>query len=102
MPKRIPRFVIHNAAVIALLVASSVGVYVAITSENQSGINTEHLRDIQQARQESCQHTYEGIRQVFRIFFRPADKRTRKEQRDIRRFNHRIDKLKAGCPAQIR
>lgn len=63
--------------------------------------NNQRTNDIQRSRVESCELTYEGIRQVFRPFFRPKDQRTPKEQRDIRKFNRRIDALKASCPEQV-
>lgn len=49
----------------------------------------------------SCQRTYEGVREVFRPFFRKPAVRTAKEQRDIAKFNATVDRLKERCSVQI-
>ena len=108
MPWRKPiKKVWANMAVVALLLAtlSTTAGYVANTHrarENRKLIveNGERIADIQQARIFSCQTTYEGIRQVLRIFARPKNQRTAKEQRDIDKFNRRVDQLKRGCGVQ--
>lgn len=66
-----------------------------------TGYNGDRIRDIQRNRVESCRLTYEGVRQVFRPFFRPVRVRTPKERHDIRKFNRRVDDLKADCDLQV-
>src|SRR4051812_49774044 len=58
------------------------------------------IDDVNHDRVVSCQHTYEGVREIFRPFFRLAAERTAKEKRDIRKFNHTVDHLKARCGTQ--
>lgn len=50
-----------------------------------------------QARRDNCVQTYEGVRQVFKPFFRTKSVRSAKDQRNIDKFNHRIDELKGDC-----
>lgn len=66
-----------------------------------TGYNNDRIRDIQQNRLVSCEQTYEGVREVFRPFFRPFKERTAKERRDIVKFNDTVDRLKARCDVQV-
>ena len=61
-------------------------------------LNNERIADINKSRLESCQRTYEGVRQVFRVFF-PDDPKGEQAQ-DIHKFNRRVDALKRGCERQ--
>lgn len=62
--------------------------------------NKNRIVDIQEARQASCETTYEGIRKVFRPFF-PADP-TPAEQKNLDKFNRTVDDLISDCPQQTR
>ena len=78
--------------------------FVAVTAAYVIGLwltvhlNNERITDINQSRLESCQRTYEGVRQVFNVFFPDAPKG--QEKKDIRKFNRRVDALKRGCERQ--
>lgn len=105
--RRTLRFVWRNLAVFVLIGATVVDTALFVQALDQShkssrltAQNQERINDIQRARVESCEHTYEGVRQVFKPFFRTKTVRTVKEQRNIEKFNARIDELKAGCPLQ--
>ncbi len=69
-------------------------------AEQLSRENRSLIARIQRARLESCERTYEGVREIFAPIL-PRRARTPKEAHDIRVFNTRVDELKAGCPAQI-
>jgi len=75
-------------------------VWLTHVSHDVSRKNHERIMDIQRGRLESCQRTYEGIRQVFRPFFAPPQKRSAHERLVIKKFNHRIEALKAQCDDQ--
>lgn len=95
MPWRKPiRWSVRHSAftafLLAVILSSAIAVY----------LNSERVDDIQKDRVASCQRTYEGVREVFRPFFRTKRLRTVKEQGNIDRFNARIDELKAGCDEQ--
>ncbi|MDQ5821955.1 MAG: hypothetical protein M3540_10990 [Actinomycetota bacterium] len=62
--------------------------------------NKQRITDIQQSRIASCRQTYEGVRDVFRPFFRPPKERTAKERRDVEKFNRTVDRLKRRCDLQ--
>lgn len=61
--------------------------------------NNDRIADIQQARIESCQTTYAGIKEVFKPFF-PPPPRTEEQQKDLNTFNETIRVLQAGCAQQ--
>lgn len=115
MPHRkVARAVWHNLAVIALLIAAGVMLAGYIANEHraeetrnlavQNRTRVKEIRQnqllIQQSRVESCQRTYEGVRQVFQPFLRPHPRG--EEARRIARFNERIDMLKLGCVTQTK
>jgi hypothetical protein len=60
------------------------------------------LIQIQDARRESCQKTYEGIREVFTPFLAPPAERTKEQQADIDLFNKTIDEKKSNCGKQTK
>ena len=64
--------------------------------------NQNRVSDLQAARVASCVQTYNGVRQVFKPFFRTKSVRTAKEQRNIDKFNRRINQLIASCPEQTK
>ena len=76
-----------------------------LVSENQKRIadiqqvNHDRIQDIQEARIESCEKTYAGIKEVFRPFF-PPPPRTPEQQRDLDTFNETIRVLQSGCKQQ--
>lgn len=61
--------------------------------------NTNRITDIQKSRTESCQRTYEGIREVLRPFF-PPPPRTETQQANLDKFNDKVDELKTNCTKQ--
>jgi len=61
--------------------------------------NRMRVDEIQQAREESCQRTYEGIREVFKPLFPPKPNPTQKES--LKTFNDTIDDLKSQCDTQV-
>lgn len=61
--------------------------------------NQDRIADIQLARIESCEKTYEGIREVFSPFF-PKPPLTKQQVDNLERFNTTIVTLKAGCVKQ--
>jgi len=61
--------------------------------------NDDRIKDIQNARIESCEKTYAGIHEVFSEFF-PPEPRTPEQLNDIERFNQTINRLQAGCAKQ--
>lgn len=65
-------------------------------------VQREQTNDIQKSRLHSCQASYEGIREVFKPFFRPPDVQTAKEKADQLKFNSIIDRRKAKCAAIVR
>lgn len=89
-----------NLAVIALFVAAASSVLVLVLNNHRISDNQSRIREIQESRVSSCRQTYEGIRDVFKPFFRPMTDRTAKERKDIRKFNRVINRLKAGCDTQ--
>ena len=66
----------------------------ALVAENQARIT-----DIQTTRIESCERTYEGIREVFSPFF-PKPPLTQQQLNNLERFNKTIADLRAGCVNQ--
>lgn len=82
----------HNTAVQARATAIQAA---KLAQENRS-----LLLEVQRSRVESCQRTYEGVREIFRPFFPPLKQATPKQRRDRRKFNRRVNQLKAHCPAQ--
>lgn len=88
------RLLWRNLAVVSLIVASFVAVYAWTNNDNR-------IDDIQKSRIESCRSSYEGVRQVFKPFFRSKSQRTAKEQRNIEKFNRKVDDLKSTCPEQV-
>jgi hypothetical protein len=60
----------------------------------------DNVAAVQASRLSSCFQTYEGVRDVFRPFFRPPKQRTAKERADIRKFNRTVDELKRRCGRQ--
>lgn len=56
--------------------------------------NENRIQEIQAARIASCKSTYEGVRQVFKPFTQGP------QTPAIKKFNNRIDQLKANCPIQ--
>src|SRR4051794_21980688 len=66
----------------------------------QGVLLTKTINDVNHDRVVSCRHTYEGVREIFRPFFRPVAVRTKKEKQDIRKFNRTVDHLKARCGKQ--
>jgi hypothetical protein len=61
--------------------------------------NSDRIHDIQQSRVDSCERTYEGIREVFKPFY-PPKPRTLKQIQDLETFNDTINNLKAHCVIQ--
>jgi hypothetical protein len=58
--------------------------------------------DIQQSRIESCERTYQGVREIFKPLLPPVKTRTAKQRHDLKIFNDRIDQLKHGCATQTK
>ena len=77
---------------------------IAFTTIAFLGIHNSRIQanDIQKSRLTSCIQTYEGIREVFKPFFRPSKQRTDKEKRDIAKFNKTVNDLKAKCSQQVK
>lgn len=95
MPHRkAAKFVWRNLAVIALLLAAAATWYGYRINTRRVDDNLHRVSDIQQARVDSCKRTYEAFRQVFKPFAQHSP------PGDVRKFNHRIDALKAGCGVQ--
>jgi len=63
--------------------------------------NSTRIGDIQRSRIESCQKTYEGIREVFKPFF-PNPPRTQKQIDNLEKFNTTINTLKKACDKQTK
>jgi hypothetical protein len=93
MPRRV--VVVHLWQIAVAFIAITLAFVAA------AGWLTHQQREIQRQRITSCKHTYEGVREIFRPFFRPAPARTTKERHDIRKFNRIVDQLKAQCDKQI-
>lgn len=60
--------------------------------------NQNRINDIQNSRRQSCERTYEGIRQVFKPFL--SGPQTATQKKNIDKFNHRIDVFKSRCAIQ--
>jgi hypothetical protein len=96
-------FVVLTLIFLAVLIGF--GIVIHNVQNNSSKIkglvveNTNRIHDIQRSRVESCQRTYEGIRQVFKPFF-PDPPRTQKQIDDLEKFNTLINKLKNKCDQQ--
>lgn len=73
-----------------------------IANDNRELIseNEDRIVDIQASRIESCQRTYEGIREVFQPLLPPESERTEKQKENLKKFNDKIDELKSNCPKQ--
>ena len=113
--RRAIRAVWRHLAVVALLaaaVSSTLAVYMNSqrSADNRQRIadvkrlgaqNKARISDIQRDRVTECVQTYEGIRDVFRPFFQPKSNRAPADQRNIDRFNKRIEQLEAACPRQV-
>lgn len=103
MPWRRPiRAVWHNAAVVALLLASlssAAVLYVALDARDHDRANIARnqllISDIQRDRLASCIRTYEAFREVFQPFFSGAPRAR------VRQFNRRIDRFQRRCPQQV-
>lgn len=102
--RRAARFLWRNLAVVAIIAGTIVNTYIFVQQrelvhQNRRRIleNNERIHDIQRARVESCQVTYEAFRQILSPFLHPTDPERRL---DIRRFNQRVDRFKKGCDAQ--
>lgn len=93
MPRRV--VVLHRWQIASAFAA------VTLAFVGAAGWLTHQQREIQRERVASCERTYEGVREVFRPFFRPTKVRTRKERHDIRKFNRTVQRLKAHCDKQI-
>jgi predicted PurR-regulated permease PerM len=63
--------------------------------------NSNRIHDVQQSRVESCQKTYEGIREVFKPFF-PQHPTNKQQIDNLEKFNTTINKLKAACDKQTK
>jgi len=94
--QRIRRHDMRRALVAYVILALALGVAFAIQRANDRG----RRADIQASRVSSCQMTYEGVREVFRPFF-PVH-RTAKQERDVKRFNATINRLKRRCVEQTK
>lgn len=62
----------------------------------------ERDNQIQQNRVASCQRTYEGVREVFKPFFKPVKQMTPRELDNFTKFNRTVDRLKRRCSVQIK
>lgn len=93
MPRRV--VVLHRWQIAVAFIALTVAFVV------QGVLLKQTINDVNHSRRISCERTYEGIRDVFRPFFRPPLVRTAKERRDIRKFNRIINGLKARCDKQV-
>lgn len=93
--REISKWMVFNAAATVALVLIVAGIAALGWYSNHARIN-----DIQASRIESCRHTYEGIREVFRPFFPPRGHRTKRQRHQVTKFNHQVDRLKRGCVAQ--
>ncbi len=63
--------------------------------------NSDRITDIQQSRIESCERTYEGIREVFRPFF-PKHPTNQRQIDNVETFNTTINNLKKACTKQTK
>lgn len=98
MVKRIVLSVWRNLAVVALLLASAIGVYLYVGQRNLIANNSDRISDIQQSRIDGCRRNYEAFTQVFRIFFNDPENQGPRERANIRRFNVRVVQLeRANC-----
>jgi hypothetical protein len=85
----------------AVTIAYCVGLWLIVHVQNDvNKKNHERIEDINSDRVVSCKRTYEGVREVFRPFFPPEDKRSAEQQKNITIFNRRIHFLKKHCPSQ--
>lgn len=98
--RRALRALWHHLAIVALLLASLSSALVLYFNGERSDADSRIITDIQADRLKSCMATYEGIRQVFKPFFRTKSQRTDDEQRQIDKFNQRVDFLKSRCTVQ--
>lgn len=96
--QRIRRHDLH--IVITLMAFAYLVIGVGISSSFYA--NGNRVSDLQRSRVESCERTYEGVRLIFKPFLPPAGTRTPKQQRDLKRFNDRVDNLKARCDEQVK
>lgn len=64
-------------------------------------VQREQTNDIQSSRLHSCRASYEGIREVFKPFFRDPKLQTAKEKADQKKFNTIIDKRKRNCSRTV-
>ena len=97
---------IHRWKVAGAFVALAISFSAAVAwgthlSHEVNKKNSDRIADIQQGRLESCQRTYEGIRQAFRPFLPPPRARSRIVRLRLHKFNTNIDRLKAQCAVQI-
>jgi hypothetical protein len=74
----------------------------AVRLSNQNAIllkeNDKRIKQDKIAVIAACKHTYSGIKDVFEIYF-PKHTTSAKQERDIKRFNARIEELKLACDA---
>jgi hypothetical protein len=63
--------------------------------------NSNRIKEIQKSRLESCERTYNGIREVFLPFF-PHPPRTHRQKADLKKFNTTINKLVKACVKQTK
>lgn len=96
--EHLPPKVWDNLATISILGMLAVLTFFGVQIINLTEHNHDRIRDIQKSRVESCERTYEGVRQVFDPFL--PDHPRGKQRRDIQKFNDTIDRLKRTCPKQ--
>lgn len=96
-------FIVLTLLFLAVLIGFAVVVTDVKTNSNQIRTlvisNNNLIKEIQKSRIESCQRTYEGVREVFRPLF-PPPPRTKEQSRSLKLFNETIDDLKQGCITQ--
>lgn len=63
--------------------------------------NRNRIADIQESRIETCHSIYQSFHVIFDPLTPPPGKRTRKQQRNIERFNKLIDKKTRECRALV-
>lgn len=85
----------YGYALVGLSFIAGMGLTFALLSINK------RQDEIQHARVESCERTYQAFREVFAPFLRPPEVRTPREQARIAVFNQTVERLKNQCAEQV-
>jgi hypothetical protein len=99
--EHLPKPVWDNLATVSIIGLIAVLIWFGVSVVSLSNQNQQRIDDIQTSRVQSCEQTYEGVRQVFHPFFVPEAQETRKQRADQAKFNRVVDRLKAKCDKQV-